>query len=96
MITDEVLRTRARDLGAAIEPFVGQVYFSPECHRAYEAFGFAGSPGDLNGVAMPDGQAYFCSRGSILGQVPGEVVAAAFGVFNPEVVVPLVTTGWQI
>jgi hypothetical protein len=95
MISDELLRTRARGLGAAIEPFVGQVYFSPECHQAYEQLGFAGSPADLNGVAMPDGQAYFCSRGAVLGQVPGEVVAAAFGVFNPAVVVPLVTEGWK-
>jgi hypothetical protein len=30
-----------------------------------------------------------------MGQVPGEVVAAAFAVFNPEVVVPAVTLGWS-
>jgi hypothetical protein len=48
------------------------------------------------GVAMPDGPAYFCSRGSVLGQVPGEVVAAAFGVFNPAAVVPAVAYGWSI
>ena len=41
-------------------------------------------------MALPDGPAYFTSRGSILGQVPGEVVAATFGVFNPEAVVPSV------
>jgi hypothetical protein len=29
-----------------------------------------------------------------MGQVPGEVVAAAFGVFNPEAVVPMVQLGW--
>ena len=45
---------------------------------------------------MPDGPAYFCSRGSVLGQVPGQVVAAAFGVFNPEVVVPAVSHGWTL
>ena len=45
---------------------------------------------------MPDGVAYFCSRGSVLGQVPGEVVAATFGVFNPAVVVPLVASGWAL
>ena len=45
---------------------------------------------------MPDGAAYFCSRGSVLGQVPGEVVAAAFGVFNPAVVVPMVAMGWAL
>lgn len=84
----------ARALAGAIEPFAGQVYFSPECHDAYAALGFAGSPGRFGEVAAPDGPAYFCSRASVMGQVPGEVVAAAFGVFNPEVVVPAVTAGW--
>jgi hypothetical protein len=40
--------------------------------------------------------AYFTSRGACMGQVPGEVVAAAFGCFNPKAVVPAVTAGWQI
>jgi len=31
-----------------------------------------------------------------MGQVPGDVVAAAFGVFNPEIVVPFVTQGWTL
>lgn len=96
MIEDAVVSARARALGAAIEPVTGQVYFSPECHRAYEALGFGPSPAEVGGVAMPDGPAYFCSRGSVLGQVPGEVVAAAFGVFNPTVVVPLVAMGWAL
>lgn len=96
MIDDQVVSMRARALGAAIEPVAGQVYFSPECHRAYEAFGFSPSPIELGGVAMPDGVAYFCSRGSVLGQVPGEVVAATFGVFNPAVVVPMVAMGWAL
>jgi hypothetical protein len=39
---------------------------------------------------------YFTSRGSLMGQVPGELVAAAFAVFNPVVVVPAVTSGWAI
>jgi Helix-turn-helix family len=86
----------ARRLAAAIEPFVGQVYFSPECHSAYAALGFNPSPGDANGVALPDGAAYFTSRGSVMGQVHGTVVAAAFGVFNPAVVVPAVTYGWTL
>jgi hypothetical protein len=73
----------------------GQVYFSPEAHAAYVELGFAPSPGSSHhGVAFPDGPAYFTSRGSLLGQVPGEVVAAAFGVFNPAVVVPAVEWGW--
>ncbi|CAN5694837.1 hypothetical protein BH10ACT1_BH10ACT1_35860 [soil metagenome] len=84
---------RSRELAAALEPIAGQVYFSPECHRAYEALGFGPSPATVRGVEMPDGIAYFVSRGSILGDVPGEVVAATFGVFNPAVVVPGVAAG---
>jgi Helix-turn-helix family len=85
----------ARRLAAAIEPVVGQVYFAPECHDAYVGLGFDPSRGEFGGVAMPDGPAYFTSRGSLLGQVPGQVIAAAFGVFNPEVVVPFVALGWS-
>lgn len=85
----------ARQLGAVLEPVTGQVYFSPECHRNYEALGFAPSQGEFGGVAAPDGPAYFTSRGSVLGQVPGTVVAATFGVFNPDAVVPAVTYGWS-
>lgn len=83
-------------LAAAIEPFTAQVYFAPEAHAAYEALGFDGSRGEFNGVAAPDGPAYFTSRGSVMGQVAGEVVAAAFGVFNPAAVVPSVQRGWSI
>jgi hypothetical protein len=87
----------ARRLAAAIEPVAGQVYFSPECHTGYEALGFNGSPATTaNGVQVPDGAAYFTSRGSVMGQVPGELVAAAFAVFNPAVVVPAVTFGWTL
>jgi hypothetical protein len=96
MIADEVVSARSRALGGAIEPLAGQVYFSPECHEAYAALGFSPSPTEVGGVAMPDGPAYFCSRGSVLGQVPGEVIAATFGVFNPAVVVPLVDMGWAL
>jgi hypothetical protein len=86
----------ARRLANAIEPVIGQVYFSPECHSGYAALGFAPSPGSAGTVALPDGPAYFTSRGSCLGQVPGEVVAAAFAVFNPAAVVPAVTYGWTL
>ena len=89
------LSSRARALAAALEPVAGQVYFAPECHSEYEKLGFNPSPGDFAGVAGPDGAAYFCSRGSVMGQVSGEVVAAAFAVFNPAVVVPLVAQGWD-
>ncbi len=96
-MNDEIFRRRARTLAATLEPVVGQVYFSPECHAAYEKLGFAPSPGSFgNGVAAPDGAAYFTSRGSLLGQVEPEVVAAAFGVFKPAAVVAGVTFGWTL
>lgn len=90
------LSAKARALGGALEPFVGQVYFSPECHDNYVALGFQPSPGLMNGVTMPEMVAYFTSRGSLMGQVPGEVVAATFAVFNPVIVIPAVTAGWAI
>lgn len=94
--TDEV-RDGARLVARLIEPLVGQAYFSPECHDRYAALGFNGSPGRTSGgVALPDGPAYFTSRGSALGQAPGVLVAAAFGVFNVEVVVPSVSFGWSL
>ncbi len=77
----------------ALEPLVAQVYFSPECHQNYVDLGFDASPGTVAGVALPDGAAYFTSRGSALGDVDGSVVAAAFGVFDPAAVVPLVAEG---
>ncbi len=94
---DHTFRRRARTLAATLEPVIGQVFFSPECHAGYEKLGFAPSPGTFgNGVAAPDGAAYFTSRGSLLGQVEPEVVAAAFGVFKPAVVVAGVRFGWSI
>jgi hypothetical protein len=85
----------SRALAAAIEPVAGQVYFAPECHEKYQALGFSPSPLSVaNGVQTPDGPAYFTSRGSVMGQVSGELVAAAFAVFNPQVVIPAVTLGW--
>ncbi len=94
MVTDDVVRDRSRRLAGALEPVIGQVYFSPECHAEYEALGFVGQSGRARrgGHARP--VAYFTSRGSALGQAPGELVAAAFAVFNPAVVVPCVDRGW--
>ena len=83
-------------MAAALEPVAAQVYFSPECHAAYAQLGFDPSPRTARGVALPDGPAYFTSRGSVMGQVPGEVVAATFAVFNPAAVVPSVQRGWTI
>jgi hypothetical protein len=95
-VSGDALQGRLRALAGALEPFAGQVYFSRECHEAYAGLGFGPSPAEVAGVAMPDGPAYFCSRGSVMGQVPGEVIAAAFGVFNPSVVVPAVAAGWAL
>jgi len=92
----DALSTAARRLAAALEPVAGQVYFSTECHAEYEALGFGASPGQFNGVPGPDGPAYFTSRGSVMGQVPGQLVAAAFAVFNPQAVIPSVTFGWTL
>jgi hypothetical protein len=87
----------SRVLAGAIEPFAGQVYFAKECHEAYAALGFGASPRAMDGgVLLPDGPAYFCSRGSVMGQVPGELIASAFAVFNPAVVVPAVAYGFSL
>jgi hypothetical protein len=96
VISDPTVSSRARRLAAALEPCIGQVYFAPECHSNYVALGFAPSPAEINGIAMPDGPAYFTSRGSLMGQVAPHVVAAAFAVFNPLAVVPSVQYGWSI
>jgi hypothetical protein len=96
VIDDVTLARRARALAGNLEPCIGQVYFSPECHAEYERLGFTGSRGDIDGVALPDPVAYFTSRGSLMGQVAPQVVAAAFAVFNPEVVVPCVEMGWGL
>jgi len=97
MSIDKHLEPLTRRLAAVLEPVAGQVYFAAECHQNYEKLGFSPSPGVLpTGVQLPDGPAYFTSRGSVMGQVPGEVVAAAFAVFNPDVVVGAVAHGWGL
>jgi hypothetical protein len=84
---------RARRLRNAVEPVAAGVYFAPEAHAAYTALGFEGSPAvGKDGISRPEMTSYFTSRGACMGQVPGEVVAAAFGCFNPKAVVPAVTT----
>ena len=78
------VRSVSRRLWDLIEPLASSVYFSPECHSNYEKLGLAGF-----------GPGYFCSRAACMGQVPGEVVTATFGVFNPAIVIPAVTEGWS-
>ena len=79
-----------------IEPVIGQVYFAPECHANYQKLGFGPSGGFAGQTELPNGPAYFTSRGSVMGQVPGELVAAAFAVFSPAAVVPSVDFGWSV
>src|SRR5262249_35926619 len=86
----------ARLLAGYLEPIIGSVYFAPECHERYAALGFNRSVAKAGQGPLPDGPAYFTSRGSCLGQVPGELVASAFAVFNPKAVVPSVAYGWTI
>jgi len=86
----------ARRLAGAIEPIAGQAQFSPECHDNYEALGFPPSPGKVGRTAVPDRCGFFTARGSVLGDVPAEVVAAAFAVFNPDEIVPVVRRGHAI
>lgn len=93
---DETSR-QARALAAALEPIAAGVIFAPEAHAEYESLGFGASPGQTaDGVAFPDGPSYFASRASSMGQVPGEVVAATFGVFNPAVVKLAVDYAWTL
>jgi hypothetical protein len=80
-----------------VEPIAANAYFAPEVHGALEKLGFGGGTPGPNGIHYPDGVAYFVSRGGCLGpNVPGEVIAAAFGVFKRPMVVAAVDAGWKI
>lgn len=83
-----------RRLGGALEPVIGSVYFAPEAHANYAALGFDPSPGVRDGVEMPDGAAYATSRGSLLGNARGSVIAAAFAVFEPNSMAAAADLGW--
>jgi hypothetical protein len=72
---------RLRDLA---EPIAACVYFVPEVLDSYKALG-------LDDYTS----GYFGSRGACLGKPSGEVVTAAFGVFNPAIVVPAVRKAWE-
>jgi hypothetical protein len=86
----------AQLLRNVLEPISSNVYFSPEVNDAFDELGFGpgvSAPGCLT-IAEPSG--YYCSRAACMGQVPGDVVVAAFGVFNPKLIVPAVDRGWSI
>ena len=87
---------RARRLRNALEPLASNVYFAPEVHAAFEAIGFGPGVTDERSLVIADLAAYYCSRAGCMGQVPGEVVVAAFGVFSPDLIIPHVTRGWWI
>ena len=92
----EAVSAAARALSGSLEAVTGSVYFAPECHANYAALGFGPSATKAGEVQLPDGPAYFTSRGSALGQVHGNVVASTFGVFNPAAVIPAVAFGWSL
>lgn len=82
--SNDPVRRVSRRLRDLVEPIAANVYFAPEAQTAYA---------DL-GLAYPQG--YFSSRGACLGQVPGEVIAAAFGVFYPPMVKGFVDEAWAV
>src|SRR5438105_8180769 len=83
MSPNDRVRAVSRRLRDLVEPLAANVYFAPEAHDSYKELGLSYLPG------------YFCSRGACMGQVPGEVVTAAFAVFNPDIVLPAVAEGWS-
>ena len=84
MTDSERIRKVSRRLRDLCEPIAGSVYFVPEAQDAYRQLGFENYA-----------ESYFCSRGACLGHPSGEVVTAAFGVFNPAIVIPAVESGWS-
>jgi Helix-turn-helix family len=86
----------ARLLASALEPIAGQAQFVPDCHANYVALGFAPSPGMAGMTALPDKASYFASRSAVMGDVGPELVAAAFAMLNPDVIVPLAKRGQEL
>jgi hypothetical protein len=73
-------------LGTLVEPLAAAVYFAPEAHAAYAELG------DVGDFWAP----YYASRGACLGETPGLVVAAAFGVFNPTHIAEQLELAWKV
>src|SRR6478735_2323489 len=90
------LSERARRLRNALEPLASNVYFAPDVHAEFEDLGFGPGVGGDGYVTLAELSGYYCSRAGCMGQVPGEVVVAAFGVFNPDLIIPAVERGWSI
>src|SRR5205807_8877025 len=83
VVDDSQFHQTARRLGRLVEPIAAGVYFAPEAMERYGALGLSYVEG------------YFCSRGGCLGKAPWTVICAAFGAFNPAIVQPAVTEGWE-
>ena len=79
VISDDEVRSVSRRLRDLVEPLAANVYFAPEAQEAYKELGLSYLPG------------YFRSRSACMGDVSGEVVVAAFGVFNPAIALPAMT-----
>jgi hypothetical protein len=77
-------RRTARTLGRLVEPIAAHAYFSKPAWKRYEDLG------------LDWFQGYFCSRSACMGVLSGQAVAATFGVFNPDIVVPFVEGGWAV
>ena len=96
--TDDLAATSAaaRRLRNVLEPIASNVYFSPDVNDAFEELGFGPGVGAEGCLTIAEPSGYYCSRAACMGQVPGEVVVAAFGVFNPRLIIPAVERGWSI
>ena len=79
----ETVRRVSRRLRDLVEPIAANVYFAPEVTANFKELGLGWVPG------------YFTSRGACMGQVPGEMVVMAFGVFEPNLVINAVNEGWS-
>lgn len=84
MISDDEVRRVSRRLRDLIEPLAANVYFAPEAQKHYKELGLSYIP------------SYFRSRSACMGDVVGEMVVAAFGVFNPAIVLPAVQEGRRV
>jgi hypothetical protein len=84
MMSDDEVRRISRRLRDLVEPLAANVYFAPEAQENYKALGLSYIP------------SYFRSRSACMGDVAGEVVVAAFGVFNPAIVLPAMENARQV
>jgi hypothetical protein len=90
------LSAAARRLRNVLEPIASNVYFSPDVNDAFEELGFGPGVSAEGCLTIAEPSGYYCSRAACMGQVPGEVVVAAFAVFNPALIIPAVERGWSI